>query len=374
LGKHKIATVQITSIDQESGLIQLTTVLAHSSGEWVSSDWPVCQVGETAAPHRMGAALTYARRYALFALVGIAGEDDLEAPDLPKLNGGTAGPSNPEKPNGHAGAIDPSPPYRKGSPRKLRSSVPILNAEGSAAMRANWQLRSRVSARSMSLLSGRGSIAAKNTLTAEDAGAVAAAFRDRMLALESRPDAPAEDQVGGSPTAASPLGSAAGQDSLLGETRPVAPARRKGGQQQCSQAFAELKAEHIDKSALTIAEPRRYRNKEHLRLVAQQACLVCGRKPSDPHHLGFMQPHALGRKVSDEFAVPLCRTHHRAAHRAGDERAWWNQVGIDPVEVARELWRNSRLSEGTLQPSPITAPSGLDAPVRLDGEVANTPA
>src|SRR5438309_9865236 len=82
LGTHEIATVQTTSIDYETGLIRLTTVLAHSSGEWVSSDWPVCPVSETAAPHRMGAALTYARRYALFTLVGIAGEDDLDAPDL----------------------------------------------------------------------------------------------------------------------------------------------------------------------------------------------------------------------------------------------------------------------------------------------------
>src|SRR5215472_17488516 len=83
LGRHEIATVQTTAIDQEAGLIRLTTLLAHASGEWVSSDWPVCHVGETAAPHRMGAALTYARRYALFTLVGIAGEDDLDAPDLP---------------------------------------------------------------------------------------------------------------------------------------------------------------------------------------------------------------------------------------------------------------------------------------------------
>jgi hypothetical protein len=84
LGKHEIATVQTTSIDQQAGLIRLTTVLAHSSGEWVSSDWPVCPVAETAAPHRMGAALTYARRYALFTLVGIAGEDDLDAPARPQ--------------------------------------------------------------------------------------------------------------------------------------------------------------------------------------------------------------------------------------------------------------------------------------------------
>src|SRR5215469_13645670 len=82
LGRHEIAAVQSTEIDKETGLIRLTTILAHSSGEWISSEWPVCPVGETAAPHRMGAALTYARRYALFTLVGIAGEDDLDAPEL----------------------------------------------------------------------------------------------------------------------------------------------------------------------------------------------------------------------------------------------------------------------------------------------------
>src|SRR3954453_20664722 len=89
LGRHEIATVQTTSIDEGAGLIRLTTTLAHSSGEWVASDWPVCPVSETAAPHRMGAALTYARRYALFTLVGIAGEDDLDAPDLNGARDGT---------------------------------------------------------------------------------------------------------------------------------------------------------------------------------------------------------------------------------------------------------------------------------------------
>src|SRR4030088_701091 len=99
LGRHEIATVQTTAID-ETGLIRLTTVLAHSSGEWVSSDWPVCPVSETAAPHRMGAALTYARRYAPFTLVGIAGEDDRDAPDsvIPDQQSGPKG----HKPNGHA--------------------------------------------------------------------------------------------------------------------------------------------------------------------------------------------------------------------------------------------------------------------------------
>src|SRR5262249_17802920 len=81
-GRHEIATIQSTDIDKEAGLLRLTTVLAHASGEWISSEWPVCQVAAIASEQRMGAALTYARRYALFTLVGIAGEDDLDAPDL----------------------------------------------------------------------------------------------------------------------------------------------------------------------------------------------------------------------------------------------------------------------------------------------------
>ena len=82
LGQHEIATVQTTALDRDAGLINLTTMLAHASGEWIASDWPVCPVADMASPQRMGAALTYARRYALFTLVGIAGEDDLDAPDL----------------------------------------------------------------------------------------------------------------------------------------------------------------------------------------------------------------------------------------------------------------------------------------------------
>jgi len=82
LGRHEIATIQTTAIDKDAGLLRLTTVLAHSSGEWISSEWPVCQITDNASAQRMGAALTYARRYALFTLVGIAGEDDLDAPDL----------------------------------------------------------------------------------------------------------------------------------------------------------------------------------------------------------------------------------------------------------------------------------------------------
>ena len=96
LGQHEIATVQTTAIDQAAGVVNLTTVLAHSSGEWIASDWPVCAIAETATPRRMGAALTYARRYALFTLVGIAGEDDLDAPDLLPPEQQTSKPNEPK--------------------------------------------------------------------------------------------------------------------------------------------------------------------------------------------------------------------------------------------------------------------------------------
>ena len=99
LGQHEIATVQTTSIDQTAGIINLTTVLAHASGEWIASDWPVCAISETATPRRMGAALTYARRYALFTLVGIAGEDDLDAPDVATLTNKVPTPKRPPGPS-----------------------------------------------------------------------------------------------------------------------------------------------------------------------------------------------------------------------------------------------------------------------------------
>jgi hypothetical protein len=138
LGRHEIATVQTTSIDEGAGLIRLTTTLAHSSGEWVSSDWPVCPVSETAAPHRMGAALTYARRYALFTLVGIAGEDDLDAPNfdaIPKadqpdgLNGSTLNGLTPAA--AMSGVRRRAPPARNGKGHS--ACRPVRAGAGSSA-------------------------------------------------------------------------------------------------------------------------------------------------------------------------------------------------------------------------------------------------
>ena len=117
LGRHEIATFQTTAIDQDTGLVRLTTVLAHSSGEWVSSEWPVCPITDTASPQRMGAALTYARRYALFTLVGIAGEDDLDAPDLTHGTGQATASNGQSKPSQDAGS---TPGHSNGSARKPR--------------------------------------------------------------------------------------------------------------------------------------------------------------------------------------------------------------------------------------------------------------
>src|ERR1700722_16598165 len=134
LGRHEIATVQTTSIDEAAGLIRLTTTLAHSSGEWVSSDWPVCPVSETGAPHRMGAALTYARRYALFTLVGIAGEDDLDAPDLP-LSGGTPVSPAPDLAPGHALGVGPGANGDgRRKPKRAAPTRATLGTEASAAL------------------------------------------------------------------------------------------------------------------------------------------------------------------------------------------------------------------------------------------------
>jgi ERF superfamily len=347
LGKHEIATVQTTAIDNEAGLIRLTTVLAHSSGEWVSSDWPVCPVGETAAPHKMGAALTYARRYSLFTLVGIAGEDDLDAPDLPviHLNGRTASLGHAKKMNGNAGAAAvPGVGPKENSSRRniIRGVAPNpLPPDQSAALRDRLLgevsgLQSADHAASWA----RDGIIAKNGLAAADAKLVEEAFKLRLS--EFLQSEPAE----------------ASAVSGIAATQATTPKQAAPGTQRSDAPRA------VEKSVLTVARPRRYRNKEHLRFVAQQACLVCGRKPSDPHHLRFMQPRALGWKVSDEFVAPLCRIHHRAVHRVSDERAWWKQVGIDPIKVARKLWRDTHLSESLLRPNLTTEPAGMDAALK----------
>src|SRR6516162_6190692 len=254
LGHHEIATVQTTAIDQTTGIVNLTTVLAHASGEWIASDWPVCPIGDTEAPHRMGAALTYARRYALFTLVGIAGEDDLDAPDLISS---TTPPAKAERPPGNQNrernSDQASSTQQFSSGRRAKAvshpPKPALDPKASTALRdqltaeiegiksdeeaANWAHRV---------------LSAKNTLTTADAERVEQAFQARLAIIVS--------------------GAAAG---LSPESR--LPCKDRGKKR--------LRAAAIDKSVLLLPAPRRIRDRHHVRLVAKQPCLICGRRPAD---------------------------------------------------------------------------------------------
>jgi ERF superfamily len=183
LGQHEIATLQTTAIDQATQAVSLTTVLAHSSGEWIASDWPVCALSEMATPRRMGAALTYARRYALFTLVGIAGEEDMDAPDLAgrpsEASGAVGNRPKPGKPNGTGGAeiLGSFSANRKPwSPPKQ-----VLVPEKSAALRDQLlgELESLTSQDEATAWAQR-ALAAKNTLTTPDSGLVEAAFASRL--------------------------------------------------------------------------------------------------------------------------------------------------------------------------------------------------
>jgi len=117
-------------------------------------------------------------------------------------------------------------------------------------------------------------------------------------------------------------------------------------------------AQWIDKADLALSEPRRHRDRDHLKFVTLQPCLLCGRRPSDAHHLRFAQSAALGRRVSDEFTVPLCRLHHRALHRRGDEAAWWAEQQVEPLPVAQKLWSQSRSNGARLGfPPSATGPA-----------------
>ena len=336
LSEHEIAVMQTTALDPTSRILNLTTTLAHSSGQWVASQWPVCPLADIASPHRMGAALTYARRYALFTLVGIAGEDDMDAPDLcasmPGRDSSVAGVQVPSKTSGNG---------RMSGAARAGSSI-VLPIEQSAALRDRLVkeiagLESPDSAAAWA----REALPLKNTLTAADAQWVETGFALKLSAFPASDGSEPSDYAD---RAAEPLGS-------TGSTDKHARAR-------------------IDKSVLTLSTPRRYRNKEHLRFVAQQPCLLCGRKPADAHHLRFVQPRALGRRASDEFAVPLCRAHHRAAHRTGDEKAWWQQAGIDPLKVARKLWKLTRIHE----PRGASAAPTQDAAAERPAASGGTPA
>jgi len=255
----------------------------------------------------MGAALTYARRYALFTLVGSAGEDDLDAPDL-AIQKVDPGPQNspPEKKNGSNGVWTQTPAKGFHGPRKgangTRASV--LSAEASAIQRDQLltEVAGFVSQDELDAWTLQAWPKA-NILVPADGDEVRQAFQTRLAQLQA----------------------IAGLEFSEAEPDNPLPANAKA-------------PPRIDKSVLTLPEAKRLKDKQHLRFVAKQPCLVCGREPCDPHHLRFAQSRGLGLKVSDEFAVPLCRAHHRELHRAGKEVEWWTRIGIEPSNIARRLW------------------------------------
>jgi hypothetical protein len=367
LGGQQIAIAQTTDIDRVNGMVNLTTMLMHTSGEWISSDWPVCQLSETSAPRRMGAALTYARRYALFALVGIAGEDDLDAPDLtndlPTADKAAHVDSNLRTNVSPASVSTINPTRNPGAPIVREK----FNAEKSAAIRAqliqeietlpeNQDLQTRAIA----------ILKAKNRLSADDAKFVEEAFVAKM-ALQVKLPEPLMNEESTPSDAKPPEPSPTTGKPVRGRGRPrkikasaeeaaapsIASKPEINSSSNSTLRAAEISETHkrdlnatsvikIDKSLLSLPEPRRYRDKTHLRFVGLQPCLLCERTPSDAHHLRFAQPRALGRKTSDEYVVPLCRTHHRENHLVGNELSWWKAIAIDPLPVALRLWGISR--------------------------------
>ena len=171
---------------------------------------------------------------------------------------------------------------------------------------------------------------AKNTLTPADAETVEASFRDRVATIK-----------GGQ------MGPATGRQAV------DTPGSELSLEQGPALDGAETVAQRTFVRRRPIATKTiRLRDKEHCKFVATQPCVVCGRTPTEAHHIRFAQPRALNRKVSDEYTVPVCRVHHRELHRYGDETSWWAGVSIDPLPIALELWRRSRSAESPKTQSP----------------------
>jgi len=350
LGRHEIATIQSTEIDKEAGLLRLTTILAHSSGEWISSEWPVCPIADIASAQRMGAALTYARRYALFTLVGIAGEDDLDAPDLGAVPNAAA---ELPRSNGQAAAAQRTPSGEGKLPGPSARS--ILGEQLSASLRESLieQMAAINSADEAAAWAQR-SLPAKNTLTTADAKMVEQRFQARLSDIgdSGAPGGPRE-RSGGAAAGLVPGGAIADLPSHAVPDQSMVSAGLADAVR--GEKAAAVAGKRPRRSAVgALGKTVRLRDKDHRRFVLRQACLVCGRVPSDPHHLTFTQSRALGRRVSDEFIVPVCRVHHRELHRSGDEAAWWQRFNIDPLPIALRLWQQTR-SDSELSPSGDTA-------------------
>jgi hypothetical protein len=271
--------------------------------------------------------------------VGIAGEDDLDAPEL--AEGWKAVAANK---TGVAdvqdGVVSSQPGEAEGErrpatdPRRTekvaRPARTVLGQGQSAA------LREKLLADLSQLQSGDAAadwvhknLAAKNTLITSDAGAVEAAFREKLATIEGAAAARQEQ-----------LHSAPGEDPEPPVGKPFVTTIEGAIAVAPPVTSDNPSARRRRVAAKTI----RLRDKQHCKFVTTQPCAVCGRTPTEAHHIRFAQPLALGRKVSDEYTVPVCRLHHRDLHSYGDEASWWAGVGIDPLPIALELWRRSRLT------------------------------
>jgi hypothetical protein len=365
LGRHEIATIQSTDIDKEAGLLRLTTILAHSSGEWISSEWPVCPISDVASAQRMGAAMTYARRYALFALVGIAGEDDLDAPDSNTASN-PAGelPRSPDHAQKRSG--QPAPAQRKQGYHGRLSGTSVLEDQLSASLRESLvgQIEAIGSVDEAAAWAHR-NLPAKNSLRAGDAKIVEERFQAKL------------SKIGNGRDAAGGACASSGALAPGGTLTPHAVPDQGVGAASLADAVSSKKApaaaaKGLRRSAVgALGKTVRLRDKDHRKFVLRQPCLVCGRVPSDPHHLTFTQPRALGRRVSDEFTVPVCRIHHRELHRSGDEVAWWRRLNIDPLPVALKLWQQSRAGVPSIGGGRQTQPTNTPDPSAHDRSSAD---
>src|SRR5262245_23183397 len=210
------------------------------------------------------------------------------------------------------------------------------------------------------------SLGAKNSLTGEDAAIVEAAFRKRMQVLQ--PEVYSITSAGSempSPSPSPQYGAGGLADSSPSPSLPPQnprPTKATGSRIRVAADGPPTK-------------PRRCRDKDHLRFITRQPCTVCGRQPCEAHHIRFAQPSALGRKVSDEFTVPLCRVHHRELHRTGNERSWWNQLNIDPIPIALRFWQQTRGVASEASGQPKVDPQIADASIgqeRETGAFANS--
>ena len=277
LGHHEIATVQATAIDHAAGIVNVTTALAHSSGEWIASDWPVCSLEDMASPKQMGAALTYARRDALFALVGIAGEDDLDAPDPNEAEPAKAGAKEPlrtgrTRSNGGRNHFGRRIPADRATKEHVNSGNARLKSQLSAVLRDQLLDEPKeANSADAAAIWARRILPAKNALNIADARQLENAFRARLRERERRAD------------------NAEPRPSLFRSIRKPATVKRKG-----SEATRASITGRIENSGPAHPEPRRVRDREHVKFVARHPCLICGRHPADPHHLRFAQGRALG--------------------------------------------------------------------------------